>query len=494
MPDLKFSFLNSFIFRFLGLYSALVFLFFAVSNVNYYFAEKRAVELEFSKRTYAIATTLAPHIPAKLLATIDSDVDSTTREFKQLRSILETAQLANGLDEDQLYILRPNKRQENVYEYAIMLQEKTFIGTTYSPPENVRELYRQAAMGKPQRIPLFEDHHGTFISSLAPIKNDKGETVAILEIDRNVAQYLQVVQKNMAYNIGLESLLFCALSILAFLMYKRLKEHLLNLLRATEGIQNNQYDYRVPVRTDDEFGRLGNALNLAMEALAQQFTMLKFIPPHTKRMIEASLSMNENVDLRMARSVEAAIMETDIRGFTALSENLTPNQTIQLVNQYIKVQANIILEYDGSIDKYMGDAVLVIFEGEEKEIRALSCALDIQKAVNDLNISRKNQISVEIGVGVSLGDVVLGNMGCEQRMEHTMIGSTVNLAARLCSQAKRGEVVIQEAISQKVGIKHKNEFVEVKGFSEPVSVIRFGKNEILSQLQEETLLGDATMV
>lgn len=494
MPEIKFSFRNSFIFRMLGLYSALVFLFFATSNMNYYLSEKRAVELEFSKFTYAVANTLAPHIPPEQLASLDNNTDATSREFQNIRSILEKAQLANDFDEDQLYILRPNKEVENTYHFIVMLQKNTFIGEPYSPPDEVRELYSRAAKGEPQRIPLFTDKNGTFISSLAPIQNEKGETIAILEVDRNVAQYLAVVQKNMAYNVGLETLLFFVLSLLAFMMYQRLKKHLMNLLRATEGIKNNFYNYRVPVTTDDEFGRLGSALNLAMEALEQQFTLLKFIPPHTKRMIETSLSLNENVNLKVARSVEAAIMESDIRGFTALSENLTPSQTIQLINQYIKIQANIILEYDGSIDKYMGDAVLVIFEGEEKEIRAISCALEIQKAVNKLNLSRKNLTSVEIGVGVSLGDVVLGNMGCEQRMEHTMIGSTVNLAARLCSQAQRGEVVIQESISKKVGIKHQNEFVEVKGFSEPVSIIRFSKEEILSQLENQHLLGDATMI
>ena len=494
MPELQFSFLNSFIFRFLGLYSVLVFLFFAVSNINYYFSERRGVELEFTKLTFAVANTLAPHIPADQLTTIDNNTDATTREFQNIRSILETAQLSNGFDEDQIYILRPSKTEANTYHFMVMLQENTFIGSPYSPPDEVKELYIQASKGIPQRIPLFTDKNGTFISSLAPIKNKKGETIAILEVDRNVAQFLEVVQKKIGYNIGLETLLFFALCALAFLMYQRLKEQLLNLLRATEGIQNNYYNYRVPIKTDDEFGRLGEALNVALEALEQQFTLLKFIPPHTKKMIEASLLLKEEIDLKKAIRTEAAIMETDIRGFTALSENLSPKQTIQLVNQYIKIQANIILEYDGSIDKYMGDAVLVIFEGEEKEMRAASCAIEIQKAVNKLNLSRKNQTSVEIGVGVSLGEVVLGNMGCEQRMEHTMIGTTVNLAARLCSKANRGEIVFQKEISEIIGIKHETEFIEVKGFSEPIAITRFSKEEILSRLQEEILLGDSIKI
>ena len=276
-------------------------------------------------------------------------------------------------------------------------------------------------------------------------------------------------------------MLFLALTLLTFQRYQRLKEHLLKLLRATEAIQDNVYDYRVSITADNEFGRLGTALNTAMDALQTQFTLLKFIPPHTKKMIEASLLLQEEVDLSNARRMEATIMETDIRGFTALSENLSPSQTIQLVNEYIEVQANIILEFDGSIDKYMGDAVLVIFEGDEKEQRSLNCGIKIQKAINKLNLERNDDFLVEIGIGISLGEVVLGNMGCEQRMEHTMIGSTVNLAARLCSAAKRGEMILQKELAEKISLSHIIESLELKGFSKAVSIIRYTKEEILAK-------------
>ena len=480
MPEIKFSFFNSFIVRFLISYSTLIFLYFLISNISYFLNERKDIEAEFTEFTYAVANTLAPHIPAEKLKYISSNSDVDKEEFQSIRSILETAQKSNGLGEDQLYILRPTE-EDDVYLFVVMLQKNSFISAIYRPPDEVKPLYKQAAQGEPQRIPMFTDDNGSFIASLAPIKNAAGETVAILEVDRNINQYLDAVKRNTLYNISIETLLFLALTLLTFQRYQRLKEHLLKLLRATEAIQDNVYDYRVSITADNEFGRLGTALNTAMDALQTQFTLLKFIPPHTKKMIEASLLLQEEVDLSNARRMEATIMETDIRGFTALSENLSPSQTIQLVNEYIEVQANIILEFDGSIDKYMGDAVLVIFEGDEKEQRSLNCGIKIQKAINKLNLERNDDFLVEIGIGISLGEVVLGNMGCEQRMEHTMIGSTVNLAARLCSAAKRGEMILQKELAEKISLSHIIESLELKGFSKAVSIIRYTKEEILAK-------------
>ena len=165
-------------------------------------------------------------------------------------------------------------------------------------------------------------------------------------------------------------------------------------------------------------------------------------------------------------------------GFTALSERLSPSETISLINRYIEVQAEYLLQYGGSIDKYMGDAVLVVFEGEYREHRALSCAKDILTAIKLMNQQSKE--AVQIGIGVSCGRVVMGNMGCEARMEHTVIGSTVNLAARLCSVANESEIVVQKRLVESIQeedeelyslFKEQEELI-VKGFSKSISVKR----------------------
>jgi adenylate cyclase len=148
-----------------------------------------------------------------------------------------------------------------------------------------------------------------------------------------------------------------------------------------------------------------------------------------------------------------------------------------MLNLYIRAQAELVEAAGGSIDKFMGDAVLAIFEGAAKEARALSCAVEIQRAVAAMNAAGTFQVPIQVGVGISVGEVVMGNMGSEKRMEHTVIGATVNLAARLCSAAQKDEIVAQRAVLDIAGdvagiVGRTEEEVRVKGFAEPVRCVR----------------------
>ena len=171
-------------------------------------------------------------------------------------------------------------------------------------------------------------------------------------------------------------------------------------------------------------------------------------------------------------------MDYDRQLVTALAEKLKPADTIALINKYISLQAEIVREFGGSIDKYMGDAVLVIFEGEDATYRAIGCATEILREVAKLNESAMQP--VHIGIGLTFGPVVMGNMGSESRMEHTVIGPSVNLAARLCSLANPGQLVLPshlykahaDAFGSHSVAMAKVEVVEVKGFTDPIDIFR----------------------
>ena len=133
----------------------------------------------------------------------------------------------------------------------------------------------------------------------------------------------------------------------------------------TNALNDENFDVRVELNSEDELEQLAKSINRALEHLQQRSEMLKFLPDHTQKMIARVLNRGSgSVDLTEGRDVEVAILESDIRGFTALSERLAPSETIALINDYIRIQAEVVLTYNGSIDKYMGDAVLVVFEGE----------------------------------------------------------------------------------------------------------------------------------
>jgi adenylate cyclase len=132
---------------------------------------------------------------------------------------------------------------------------------------------------------------------------------------------------------------------------------------------------------------------------------------------------------------------TDVRGFTAMSEKLEPEEVTKIMNKALTIQADAVKEYGGMVDKYIGDAMMAIFNAPidlpNHETAAVLCARDIQENI------KKADIDVEIGVGVNSGFAVIGNMGSNTRFDYTAIGDAVNLAARLESSTKEvGEDIV----------------------------------------------------
>jgi len=125
---------------------------------------------------------------------------------------------------------------------------------------------------------------------------------------------------------------------------------------------------------------------------------------------------------------------TDVRGFTSLSEKLEPEEVTELMNKALTIQANAVQKYDGMVDKYIGDAMMAIFNApidvEDHENKAIQAALQIQKDMKEANLG------IEIGIGINSGVACVGNLGSSSRFDYTAIGDAVNLAARLESATK----------------------------------------------------------
>ena len=138
----------------------------------------------------------------------------------------------------------------------------------------------------------------------------------------------------------------------------------------------------------------------------------------------------------------ATFLFTDVRGFTALSESLPPEDVTYIMNKALTAQQKAVQKHGGMVDKYIGDAMMAIFNApldqKDHETRAIDCALDIMKNMEDLNeeFKKKGIPSVAIGIGINSGEAVIGNMGSESRFDYTAIGDAVNTAARLESATK----------------------------------------------------------
>ncbi len=154
---------------------------------------------------------------------------------------------------------------------------------------------------------------------------------------------------------------------------------------------------------------------------------------------------------------DVAVMFVDIRGFTSLSESLEPEQVVDILNDYLELTTRCIFRHGGTLDKFVGDATMAVFNSpfdtEDYIYKAILTAWDIVQGGNKIEkgFTERYGKSVGFGIGVNCGPAVVGNIGCEFRMDYTAIGDTVNTAARLESNAPRGNVYISKAVRDALG-------------------------------------------
>ena len=203
----------------------------------------------------------------------------------------------------------------------------------------------------------------------------------------------------------------------------------------------------------------------------------RFVPPAYLRRIAAKGL--RSIRLGEADQQEVTILCCDIRGFTPLSERLTPSQLIAFVNQFLERITKVVSEKEGVIDKFLGDAVLCLFEGADAAQRAVSCGVDMLVAVKSFNAGGGQPIgqTVQIGIGLHAGPVILGTIGSSERMDSTVLGLTVNLAKRLEEATKPLGVnmLISNQVASRLPRGHNNRCRElgevwVKGGLSPLTV------------------------
>ncbi len=172
---------------------------------------------------------------------------------------------------------------------------------------------------------------------------------------------------------------------------------------------------------------------------------------------------------------------SDIRGFTSMSENMSPDGIATLLTEYFTEMVEIVFEHGGTLDKFMGDAIMALWgapiEHDDDADRAMRAAIQQQEMLAQLNEkwTENGRPTVEIGIGINFGEVFAGNIGSERRLEYTVIGDAVNTASRLCSKAEPGEILISEPFYK--ALKEPPEVealepLELKGKAKAVPVYR----------------------
>ena len=274
---------------------------------------------------------------------------------------------------------------------------------------------------------------------------------------------------NYIYTIAFIILLFSTLYV--YFIGSRVTKPILELTKASSQIARGDLNVHLDIHTNDEIQNLANHFNTMVAWLREKNKLQKFVSNSTVNMIKNS---SHKAILLGGEYKEMTFMFCDIRQFTSLNEKKNPKEVIEILNFYFSIQADIIKKYGGDIDKFIGDEIMASFIGEDATLRALHSAIEIQQTLAKENAIRKqkNHTFCNVGIGISQGKVIVGNVGYNEHMDHTAIGLAVNLTSRLCSYAKEGEIIIDKKTFVKSGYQCNYTLTEplsLKGISEPVT-------------------------
>lgn len=213
------------------------------------------------------------------------------------------------------------------------------------------------------------------------------------------------------------------------------------------------YGHPLPVKTADEMGQLIHSFNMMVEGLRQRdFIENTFGRYMDQEIAKELLSQPEAIRLG-GQKRKVAILMSDIRNFTPLSESLNPEGTIRVINHYFSHMIEAIRKNRGIIVDFFGDSVLAFFDPLQNPIepatrRAVQCGLDMQESMKKFNREMKTEglPEFQMGIGINVGDVVVGNIGSEVRAKYGIVGPAVNITNRIQAESKGGQILVSESV------------------------------------------------
>jgi adenylate cyclase len=256
------------------------------------------------------------------------------------------------------------------------------------------------------------------------------------------------------------------------------------LVTLTQAIARGNFSVQATslVRSADEVGILATAFDGMTEGLRERDKVKNLFNKFHGSSVTENLLKGDDIKLGGSRK-PVAVFFSDVRGFTAFSENRTPEQVVSMLNEYFTTMVGVIYRSRGIVDKFIGDAIMAVWgaptsTGDDAFVAVKAC-LEMRQALEELNKLRisRDEEPLKIGMGLHFGEAISGTVGSEDRMEYTVIGDTVNMASRIEASTKAfgTDLLISETVADKVRerfILEEAGSAEVKGKSEPLKFFK----------------------
>lgn len=254
------------------------------------------------------------------------------------------------------------------------------------------------------------------------------------------------------------------------------------LRRGAEAVIAGNYDHVIPDKyATGEFEPLVAVFNQMIAGLRERVNLLATLEKLlSKELAQAAARRGLALGGRMA---DVTVLFTDFAGFSTLTQGLPAPEVVLALNDYFIELIAIIKRHGGFPDKYIGDGILAVFGApvalDDHASRAVRCAIEMQRRMREINAERRarGQLVFEMRVGINTGEVMVGAIGCDEKLEYTSIGETTNLASRMEAHSPIGHIALAEACHQRLNAEDLRDVVvrpagrlEVKGFPEPVAI------------------------
>ena len=247
--------------------------------------------------------------------------------------------------------------------------------------------------------------------------------------------------------------------MVAIFLGRRLSRPIHTLVDAARLLERGEYA-QIPHRGNDEFSQIVKALNTMGKDLVRKAQVEDML----RRVLDRDVANKLLAEIEPVKvggdRVEATVLFADIVGFTSLSETLSPEAVSDFLNEYFHYLDACARFYFGTVDKFIGDGVMVVFGAlrpdPEHRYHAVACAVLMQRLIAQFNVQRaaQQQPFAQLRIGINSGEMLAGMIGSQQRMEYTVVGDAVNLASRLCNEATAGNIVIEETIYHQLAQDH----------------------------------------
>ena len=312
-----------------------------------------------------------------------------------------------------------------------------------------------------------------------------------------------------AFLLSLAVLVAVALSVF---VAKSVSEPLRELRSSMDRIRNGDLDVNIPVVSSDEIGNMAEGFNRMVAGLRERDfirdTFGSYLSPEiVSEILSSPAGVNLGGELR-----DVTILVADLRGFTSLAANVGPEAVVNILNRFLEKMVDIITRYGGTIDEFTGDGILAFFGAPrlmtDAPTRAVQCSIEMQNVMHTLNqelqsdlIAGKEkpedrnpvnagnpfagQLTLRMGIAINKGQLIVGNIGCEQRRKYGAVGTPINVAFRIEKLAGEGAILISEEVYKSVAdviTVQPMPGTELKGIDHPVTLYRVIPSEMAATI------------